>query len=85
MKKTFWGGRRYCSLDYMLKERYGEKLYKLSLNGGMTCPNRDGKISEGGCIFAVLEVREISPQILILILLSRLSKQKRLSVKISGR
>ena len=51
MKKTFWGGRRYCSLDYMLKERYGEKLYKLSLNGGMTCPNRDGKISEGGCIF----------------------------------
>lgn len=51
MEKTFWGGRRYCSLDYMLKERYGEKLYKLSLNGGMTCPNRDGKISEGGCIF----------------------------------
>lgn len=51
MKKTFWGGRRYCSLDYMLKERYSEKLYKLSLNGGMTCPNRDGKISEGGCIF----------------------------------
>lgn len=45
MKKTFWGGRRYCSLDYMLKERYSEKLYKLSLNGGMTCPNRDGKIS----------------------------------------
>lgn len=51
MKKTFWGGRRYCSLDYILKERYSEKLYKLSLNGGMTCPNRDGKISEGGCIF----------------------------------
>lgn len=51
MKKTFWGGRRYCSIDYMLKERYSEKLYKLSLNGGMTCPNRDGKISEGGCIF----------------------------------
>ncbi|MFR7819006.1 TIGR01212 family radical SAM protein [Candidatus Pseudoruminococcus sp.] len=51
MEKMFWGGRRYRSLDYMLKERYGEKLYKLSLNGGMTCPNRDGKISKGGCIF----------------------------------
>lgn len=51
MEKKFLGGRRYRSLDYMLKERYGEKLYKLSLNGGMTCPNRDGKISEGGCIF----------------------------------
>ena len=51
MKKTFWGGRRYCSLDYMLKERYSEKLYKLSLNGGMTCPNRDGTKGSGGCIF----------------------------------
>lgn len=51
MEKALWGGRRYRSLDFMLKERYGEKLYKLSLNGGMTCPNRDGKISKGGCIF----------------------------------
>lgn len=51
MAEKFWGGRRYHSLDFMLKERYGEKLYKLSLNGGMTCPNRDGKISKGGCIF----------------------------------
>ena len=46
-----WGGRRYFSLDYYLKETFGEKLYKLSLDGGMTCPNRDGKISNGGCIF----------------------------------
>lgn len=46
-----WGGRRYYSLDYYLKEKFGEKLYKLSLDGGMTCPNRDGKISYGGCIF----------------------------------
>lgn len=51
MVGKFWGGRRYRSLDFMLKEKFGEKLYKLSLNGGMTCPNRDGKISEGGCIF----------------------------------
>ncbi|MGN1456886.1 MAG: TIGR01212 family radical SAM protein [Acutalibacteraceae bacterium] len=46
-----WGGRRYYSLDFYLKETFGEKFYKLSLDGGMTCPNRDGKISHGGCIF----------------------------------
>lgn len=48
---TLWNGRRYYSLDCRLKESFGEKLYKLSLDGGMTCPNRDGKISTGGCIF----------------------------------
>ena len=46
-----WNGRRYHSLDCYLKETFGEKLYKLSLNGGMTCPNRDGKLSTEGCIF----------------------------------
>lgn len=46
-----WGEKRYYSLDYYLKETYGEKLYKISLNGGMTCPNRDGTIGYGGCIF----------------------------------
>lgn len=46
-----WNGRRYHSLDYYLKNTFGQKLYKLSLDGGMTCPNRDGKISYGGCIF----------------------------------
>lgn len=46
-----WNGRRYYSLDCFLKENFGQKLYKLSLSGGMTCPNRDGKLSTGGCIF----------------------------------
>ncbi len=41
----------YYSLNEYLKETYGEKLYKLSLNGGMTCPNRDGRIDTRGCIF----------------------------------
>ena len=36
--------------DY-LKNIYGRKVYKLSLSGGMTCPNRDGVCGEGGCIF----------------------------------
>lgn len=46
-----WGEKPYHSLDYELKQRFGEKVYKLTLNGGMSCPNRDGKISFGGCIF----------------------------------
>lgn len=41
----------YYSLNEYLTDRFGEKVYKLSLDGGMTCPNRDGKISTGGCIF----------------------------------
>lgn len=49
MKK--WGEKPYHSLDYELKQRFGQKIYKLTLNGGMSCPNRDGKISFGGCIF----------------------------------
>ena len=46
-----WGEKRYHSMDYDLKELYGEKVYKITLNGGMTCPNRDGKVGHGGCIF----------------------------------
>lgn len=41
----------YYSLNRYLKERFGEKIYKLSLSCSNTCPNRDGKISYGGCIF----------------------------------
>lgn len=46
-----WNDKPYHSLDYELKRRFGEKVYRLSLNGGMTCPNRDGRIGYGGCIF----------------------------------
>ena len=47
----YWEDKPYHSLDYELKKRFGEKIYKLSLNGGMTCPNRDGKVGTRGCIF----------------------------------
>ena len=50
-ERRFWGEKRYFSLDYYLKTTYGEKLYKVSLNGGCTCPNRDGTCGERGCIF----------------------------------
>ena len=46
-----WNDKPYHSLDYELKKRYGEKVYRLALNAGMTCPNRDGRIGTGGCIF----------------------------------
>lgn len=49
--QTRWGDKRYHSLDYELKQRFGTKVYKLSLDGGMTCPNRDGKLDTRGCIF----------------------------------
>lgn len=47
----FWNQKRYYSADYYLKQTFGEKVYRLALNGGMTCPNRDGALGTGGCIF----------------------------------
>ena len=41
----------YYSVSEYLKNTYGKKLYKLSLSGNMTCPNRDGKLGTRGCIF----------------------------------
>ncbi len=41
----------YRSLNTALKQRFGCKVYKLAISGGMTCPNRDGTVGTGGCIF----------------------------------
>lgn len=41
----------YYALSDYLKETFGEKLYKLSLNAGLSCPNRDGTLDTRGCIF----------------------------------
>lgn len=46
-----WGEKRYYALDYFIKQTFQEKLYKLSLNAGCTCPNRDGTCGNRGCIF----------------------------------
>lgn len=46
-----WNGKRYHSLNYFLRNKFGEKVFKISLDGGFSCPNRDGKISKGGCLF----------------------------------
>lgn len=49
--RKFWNEKPYYSLDYYLKETFGEKIYRIALNGGMTCPNRDGTLDSRGCIF----------------------------------
>lgn len=43
--------KHYNSLNEYYKQKYGKKVYKLSINGGMTCPNRDGTLDTRGCIF----------------------------------
>ena len=43
--------RRYNSLNKYLRDKYGQKIYKISIDGGFTCPNRDGTIGSRGCIF----------------------------------
>lgn len=51
MARDNWYGKPYYSLDAYCKNTYGEKLYKIALNAGLSCPNRDGTLGTGGCIF----------------------------------
>lgn len=46
-----WLDKPYYSLDAYCKNTYGHKCYKIALNAGMTCPNRDGTLDTRGCIF----------------------------------
>ena len=43
--------KRYHTLDYYYKNKYGCKVFKVSLNGGFSCPNIDGTVGYGGCIY----------------------------------
>ena len=43
--------KRYNRLTEYLKRKFGERTLKICIDGGFTCPNRDGKCSTGGCIF----------------------------------
>ena len=43
--------KRYHTLDYYYKNRFNEKVFKVSLNAGFTCPNIDGTVGSGGCIY----------------------------------
>ena len=46
-----WHGKPYYSLNAYLKNTYGKRIKKISINGGFTCPNRDGTLDTRGCIF----------------------------------
>ncbi len=43
--------KRYHTYDYFTRQKFGAKCAKLPLDGGFTCPNRDGKVGVGGCIY----------------------------------
>lgn len=45
------GGERYNSINDYLKDHFGRKMVKLSIDAGFTCPNRDGSKGTGGCAF----------------------------------
>ena len=43
--------KRYYTLDYFYKHKFNSKVFKVSLDGGFTCPNKDGTVGVGGCIY----------------------------------
>ena len=53
MKKDVRENKRYYDLHSYLRERFGCRVYKIPVDPGLTCPNRDGKISYGGCIYCL--------------------------------
>jgi radical SAM protein (TIGR01212 family) len=48
---TLWGGKRYNGLNRVLKKTFGARVYKIGLRLDFTCPNRDGTVAVGGCIY----------------------------------
>ncbi|WP_100399938.1 TIGR01212 family radical SAM protein [Bacillus sp. FJAT-44742] len=46
-----WGDKRYHTWNHELRSHFGEKIFKVPLDGGFDCPNRDGKVASGGCTF----------------------------------
>ena len=48
---TYGDNKRYNQFSRLLKDKFGAKVYKITLDAGFSCPNRDGTISKGGCIF----------------------------------
>ncbi|MFC0562043.1 TIGR01212 family radical SAM protein [Halalkalibacter alkalisediminis] len=51
MSKPNFGDKRYYSWNYYLKNHFGEKIFKVPLDAGFDCPNRDGNVAHGGCTF----------------------------------
>ncbi len=51
MFKNTLDNKRYYTLNYFYKTKFNSKVFKVSLNGGFTCPNKDGSKGTGGCIY----------------------------------
>ena len=51
MKNIDWLGKPYYSLNAYFKHVYGQKIYKIAVDAGLTCPNRDGSLDTRGCVF----------------------------------
>ena len=51
MFKNTLDNKRYYTLNYYYKKTYGSKVFKVALNGGFSCPNKDGRKGTGGCIY----------------------------------
>ena len=49
--KYSYSDKRYHTLNYHLREKYNQKIFKVMINAGFTCPNIDGTITYGGCTF----------------------------------
>lgn len=50
-RPALWGDKRYFTWNTYLRNRFGEKVFKVMLDAGFTCPNRDGTVAIGGCTF----------------------------------
>jgi radical SAM protein (TIGR01212 family) len=59
MPAGFTADRRYFAFSRFLKERFGTKVYRVTVDGGFTCPNVDGTVAVGGCVYC--DNRSFSP------------------------
>jgi radical SAM protein (TIGR01212 family) len=51
VKPLLWGDKRFHTWNVEMRQTFGEKIFKVMLDAGFTCPNRDGTIAAGGCTF----------------------------------
>ena len=50
-KPKLWGDKRYHAFNWHLRQEFGAKVVRVALDGGFTCPNRDGTLGIGGCVY----------------------------------
>lgn len=60
-----FSNKRYHTWDYHLKERFGGKVFKVSLDGGFSCPNIDGTKGKGGCTYCAYSFKRQSAEDLL--------------------